>query len=114
MTKRTGSIESEVDVVPFTANQLAEEMINPHVRYAVTENGATRIEYDNALARLIASNIVTATDSGLAWRDGHLEHLAALYAADPSRTWRDYADDLTVAFAHEAGFAGMVEAARGE
>lgn len=71
-------------------------------------------EYDDKLQRLIDSGIVTATDSELTWREGHLEHVARLYVSDPARAWRDYADDLTVAFAHDARFAALVDTARGD
>ncbi len=71
-------------------------------------------ENDAALQRLIDSGIVTATDSAISWRDGHLEHVARLYVADPVLAWRDYADDLTVALAADgSAFAAAVEAARG-
>lgn len=102
MTKRTESIEGDtLQGIEFPA-------------VVVFDEGLTTYPINPALQRLIDSNIVTATDSELTWRIGHLEHLANLYASDPRQTWRDYADDLTVALAHDARFAGMVDAAKGE
>lgn len=40
--------------------------------------------------------------SDVTWRTGHLEHIANLYAGDPAKTERDYADDLAVARAYSA------------
>ncbi len=103
MTKRTGHIESETDETIFDQPIVVE----------MDSDGFTLHHRDQSLQRLIDSGIVTATDSVITWREGHLEHVAALYAGDPARALRDYADDLTVALAADDGnFAALVERAR--
>lgn len=105
MTKRTGHIESdELNAdEQFLANGIA------HVVNNILDTTSA------SLQRLIDSNIVTATDSAISWREGHLEHVARLYVSDPAQAWRDYADDLTVALSADGStFAALVERARGE
>lgn len=69
----------------------------------------------NVMQRLIDSGIIVATEGAISWREGHLEHVARVYAADQRLAWRDYADDLTVALSVDGGtFAALVDKARGE
>jgi hypothetical protein len=71
--------------------------------------------YDPALQRLIDSGIIVAAEGAISWREGHLEHVARVYAADQRLAWRDYADDLTVALSADGGtFAALVDKARDE
>lgn len=70
---------------------------------------------NEALQRLIDSGVIVAAEGAISWRQGHLEHVARVYAADQRLAWRDYADDLTVALSADGGtFAALVELARGE
>lgn len=106
MTKRTQQIVSD-DAVQFgeRVGQAIDEMFQ--------ENNLRRV--DEYLQRLLDSGVVVAAEGAISWREGHLEHVAALYASDPARAWRDYADDLTVALAADgSNFAALVERARGE
>ncbi len=116
MTKRTGSIERPdlTDEIESALGDFVQTVTNIGNVAEYHVNGVILHGTDDSLQRLIDSDIITATDSELTWRTGHLEHLANLYAANPAQTWRDYADDLTVALAHDARFAGMVDKARGE
>jgi hypothetical protein len=67
------------------------------------------------LHNLITSQMVVMNKHEIVWREGHLEHLACLYAADPVLTRRDYLDDLIVAENLDAErFAALVEQARGK
>lgn len=64
-----------------------------------------------AFQRLVASNVISKDG---AFRGGHLEHVARVYATDQRLAWRDYNDDLTVALSADGGaFAALVEQARG-
>lgn len=111
MTKRTDkfSLDPNVDEIEDGESPTYDDMITAGAIAVI------QYEHDQSLQRLIDSGIVTATDSVIAWRTGHLEHVAALYVSDPAQTWRDYADDLTVALAADGGnFAALVERARGE
>ncbi len=108
MTKRTQSTEFDIEENKkkmADAVKAVEDFVA--VVAAIPPETLARI-------RLIDSNIITATEGEISWREGHLEHLAHLYASDPAQTWRDYADDLPVALAHDARFAGMVEKAKGK
>ena len=98
MTKRNQEIDVDAGA-EFEAFQAAEAVVlSPE---------------DEPLQRLIASNIIGK--DGKTFREGHLEHVARVYAADVRLAWRDYADDLTVAFASDAkGFKALVAKARGE
>jgi hypothetical protein len=70
---------------------------------------------DSAITRLALSGIVVGAEGAISWRQGHLEHVARVYAADQRLAWRDYADDLTVALSADGGtFAALVDKARGE
>jgi hypothetical protein len=67
------------------------------------------------LHNLTISGIATMNKHEIVWREGHLEHLARAYAADPALTRRDYLDDLIVAENLDAEkFAALVDKARGE
>ena len=98
MTKRNQEIDVDAGA-EFEAMQAAEAVeVSPE---------------DTAIQRLIASNIISK--DGKTFREGHLEHVARVFAADVRIAWRDYADDLTVAFASDAkGFKALVAKARGE
>lgn len=52
------------------------------------------------LNSLLESEIVTFDGNNLIWREGHLEHLARQYVANPAAAERDYHDDLAVARAY--------------
>lgn len=124
MTKRT----------QYQLDPNADELESPgdaqHIEYTLPENsGFENIakltaetsgklyigSYGDTLQRLLDSGVVVAAEGAISWREGHLEHVAALYASDPARAWRDYADDLTVALAADgSNFAALVERARGE
>lgn len=65
-----------------------------------------------AFQRLVASNVISKDG---AFRQGHLEHVARMYATDERLAWRDYNDDLTVALSADGGtFAALVDKVRGE
>lgn len=107
MTKRTQNIE-------YT---LPEDSGFEHVTELTADtSGKLHLgSYGEHVQRLIDSGIVVAAEGAISWREGHLEHVAKLYASDPAQTWRDYADDLTVALAADgSNFAALVERARGE
>ena len=77
--------------------------------------GLIPVLVETPISRLVKSGIVTATEGAISWREGHLEHVARVYAADVRIAWRDYADDLTVALAADGGtFAALVDKVRGE
>lgn len=111
MTKRAQHIES-VDLG-------SDDDFTAAVHGTLSDDGVFTIEQvtvvePSPLQRLIDSGIVVAAEGAISWREGHLEHIAALYAADARQTWRDYADDLTVALAADgSAFAAAVERARG-
>lgn len=50
-----------------------------------------------ALQALLDSGIITIVDGGLIWREGHLEHLAREWAADPMGCEYNYRNELEVA-----------------
>lgn len=50
------------------------------------------------LQSLVASGIVTVENDRVIWREGHLQHVARAYAANLEAAWRNYNDDLKVAF----------------
>ncbi len=65
------------------------------------------------LAALIASGIVTKDGDELIWREGQLEHVARVYAADPVQADRNYHDDVTVAKAYSGvQWESLVNAAK--
>ncbi len=107
MTKRKPEFDDS-DIVPEAAD------LDSGVEVS-TEYVDAQAHHSEPLKRLVSSGIVTADDSVVTWRVGHLEHLARQFAADPKQTWRDYWDDLTVALsASKPEFDALVEAARGE
>lgn len=68
-------------------------------------------------AALYYSGIISNGDSGieLIWREGHLEHVARVYAASPAQCERDYHDELAVAkVACWERFEGLVMEASGQ
>lgn len=58
------------------------------------------IMFNRELYALSHSGVVEVVDNVVTFRTGHLEHVANLYAGDPAKTERDYADDLAVARAY--------------
>lgn len=97
MTKRNQEIDVDAGA-EFEAFQAAQAV-------KVSSQG-------EAFKRLVASNIISKEG---AFREGHLEHVARVYASDPRLAWRDYGDDLTVALSADGGtFAALVELARGD
>lgn len=55
-----------------------------------------QVDISPALQRLIDSKIVMFEDGVVTWREGHLEQLARVQAANVALAVRDYADDLEV------------------
>lgn len=107
MTKRTQHIESELSVDASAEFEALQQPDEPELAGIVAPGVAP-------LHNLTISGIVTVKDGVVTWRDGHLEHIAKLYVADPTRTERDYLDDLIVARNLDAEhFAALVDKARG-
>lgn len=61
------------------------------------QDNASYVLPSPAIDSLLLSGIITVDDGQVIWREGHLRHIAALFAADEKGTWRDYFFDLTVA-----------------
>lgn len=102
MTKRNQEIDVDAGA-EFEAMQAAEQAL------------IIQLPGLAPLQRLTISGIATMNKHEIVWREGHLEHLARLYAADPVLTRRDYLDDLIVAENLDAEkFAALVDKARGD
>lgn len=72
-------------------------LANDHVMLAVA------MPPPEPVSRLYESGIIEIdSNNDITWRPGHLEHIANLFAGDPAKTERDYADDLAVARAYSA------------
>lgn len=80
-----------------TVDDVNEPIENDPAAPVGYSGGKTELWRTPELTALEASGIITIAGTKITWREGHLEHIAAQYKADPVRCERVYHDDVTVA-----------------
>ena len=79
------AVTDAIEGFKASVNQIMDTAPTGENMKPIVENIERLYSPDSALQRLIDSGIVTATDSTISWREGHLEHVAHLYVSDPVR-----------------------------